>query len=133
MADSSGCKVSNGDITLTISETVDATDKCPSAEGTEFSISKTSKLDANKDAVIPKIVIESCPEVKTETEDKNESNLVTLRRKKTSFSQAVETISNDDYKYFEYLQVPSTGTSRKKIEIGSEKMISNNVSFYLLT
>ncbi|XP_045185027.2 uncharacterized protein LOC123543029 [Mercenaria mercenaria] len=75
---------------------------------------------------IPNIVVENyCHDNNTE-KDNDDDSKVTLRRKKTSFSENVETITNDDYKYMDYLQVPKTGTSRRKIEIGSEKMISND-------
>lgn len=119
----------NDHIELTISETADAMAK--SVEGTEYT-SKTTEYSSKepKDPVFSKIVIESCPEVFADTEDKNESNLVTLRRKKTSFSETVE-IADDDYKFFEYIQDLNSGNSRKKIEIGSENMITNNVSFYI--
>ncbi|XP_060568420.1 uncharacterized protein LOC132727023 [Ruditapes philippinarum] len=72
------------------------------------------------------IVIEKCcPDNKVVTCNGDEGK-VTLRRKKTSFSETVETIPDNDYKYMDYVQVPKTGTSRRKFEIGNEKMVSND-------
>lgn len=76
------------------------------------------------------IVIEISDQGDKEEKCNGDEAKVTLRRKKTSFLETVETIPDNDYKYKDYLHVPKTGTSRRKIEIGSEKMISNDVSNY---
>lgn len=68
----------------------------------------------------------------TDHADGTIDDLVTLRKKKTLFSDTVETITDDDYRYMEYIEANKCGTSRRKIEIGSEKMISNDVSIVML-
>lgn len=55
---------------------------------------------------------------------------VILRKnnKVLSFADVLEAPSNDDYRYMKYLDTSSCNRSRRKIEIGSEKMISDAVS-----
>lgn len=55
---------------------------------------------------------------------------VILRKnnKVLSFADVLEAAPNDEYRYVKYLDTSSCNRSRRKIELGSEKMISDAVS-----
>ena len=59
-------------------------------------------------------------------EDESEDGTVTLRRQNVSLDN-LSAYTDDDYKFSEFNLDPHF-RSRKKTEIGSEKMISNDVS-----
>ena len=63
------------------------------------------------------------------TKDESEDGAVTLRRQNVSLDN-LSAFTDDDYKFSEFNLDPHF-RSRKKTEIGSEKMISNDVSLSL--